>query len=323
MLESVGLTAEAEAVYFAMVEHPFWGVDELAAGLRLAESAVREALNLLAERALVQPNGADSGMRVVSPQAGLVMLLVQAEADLAARQRQIESTRAAISAIAHEHDTNRARDEIIRLEGTHEVRDRLAELSLSVERECLTFTAGSELTADAIEAGKPLNQKALERGVSLRNVYQESVRNDPTMLSFAKWMASMGGRSRTVPTVPMRMTLIDRRVALIPIDPVDARRGALEIRSPGVIAALRLLFEHVWDIATPFGEAPRAGERGLTPQEQALLRLLDAGHTDESAGRKLGLSARTVRRVVAELADRLGVDSRFQAGAEAVRRGWL
>lgn len=323
MLESVGLTAEAEAVYFAMVEHPFWGVDELATGLRLPESAVREALNLLAERALVQPAGAHSGMRVVSPQAGLIMLLAQAEADLAARQRQIDSTRAAISVIAQEHDTNRARDEIIRLEGTHEVRERLIELSLSVERECLTFTAGAELTTEAIEAGKPLNQKALERGVSLRNVYQESVRNDATMLAFAKWMASIGGRSRTVPTVPMRMTVIDRRVALIPMDPVDARRGALEIRSPGVIAALCLLFEQVWDIATPFGEAPRADERGLTPQEQALLRLLDAGHTDESAGRKLGLSARTVRRVVAELADRLGVASRFQAGAEAVRRGWL
>jgi DNA-binding CsgD family transcriptional regulator/sugar-specific transcriptional regulator TrmB len=323
MLESVGLTAEAEAVYFAMVEHPFWGVDQLAAGLQLPESTVREALNLLAERALVQPAGADTGMRVVSPQAGLVMLLAQAEADLAVRQRQIESTRAAISAMAYEHDTNRARDEIIRLEGSHEVRERLVELSMSVERECLTFTAGAELSAEAIEAGKPLNQKALERGVSMRNVYQESVRNDPTMLAFARLMASMGARSRTVPTVPMRMALVDRRVALIPIDPADARRGALEIRSPGVIAALCLLFEHVWDIATPFGDAPRVDERGLTPQEQALLRLLDAGHTDESAGRKLGLSARTVRRVVAELADRLGVESRFQAGAEAVRRGWL
>ncbi|WP_244871815.1 helix-turn-helix transcriptional regulator [Catellatospora sp. TT07R-123] len=307
-----------------MVDHPLWGVEDLAAHMQLSEAAVRDALDVLAERALVQPRAQDTGgMRVVSPQAGLTMLLAQAEADIAQRQRQIEVARATISAIATEHDKVRRRDEIIRLEGSSAVRGRLMELAPAVQKECLTFTARAELTAEAIDAGRPLNQLLLERGVSIRNVYQESVRNDPTMFAFAKWMASKGGRSRTVPSVPMRLIIIDRRVAIIPIDPADSTRGALEIRSPGVIAALCILFEQVWDFATPFGESPKSDDRGLTPQEQALMRLLDAGHTDESAGRKIGLSARTVRRIVSELADRLGVESRFQAGAEAVRRGWL
>ena len=38
---------------------------------------------------------------------------------------------------------------------------------------------------------------------------------------------------------------------------------------------------------------------------------------------KLGLSLRTVRRRVADLMTELGADSRFQAGVEAARRGWL
>jgi DNA-binding NarL/FixJ family response regulator len=37
----------------------------------------------------------------------------------------------------------------------------------------------------------------------------------------------------------------------------------------------------------------------------------------------MGLSLRTVRRRIAELMIELGADTRFQAGAEAVRRGWL
>jgi len=37
----------------------------------------------------------------------------------------------------------------------------------------------------------------------------------------------------------------------------------------------------------------------------------------------MGLSLRTVRRRVAELMIELGVDTRFQAGAEAAKRGWL
>ena len=39
--------------------------------------------------------------------------------------------------------------------------------------------------------------------------------------------------------------------------------------------------------------------------------------------RKLGIGLRTVRRRIAELMTDLGVDTRFQAGVEAVRRGWL
>ncbi|GAA2391701.1 helix-turn-helix transcriptional regulator [Dactylosporangium salmoneum] len=324
MLESVGLTAEAESVYLAMLKQPLWGVDELVGALGLPEGTVRQALDLLAERALVRAGqGGPDALHVVSPQAGLIDLLAQAEAELADRQRQIELTRVTISAIAAQHDHHRRRDEIVRIEETLAVRDRLVELSRTMTTECLTFTAGSELTAEAIEAGRPLNQDALERGVAMRNVYQESVRNEPTMFAFAKWMAELGGHSRTVPVVPLRMIIVDRRVALIPIEADRPQLGALEIRSEGAVAALCLLFEQVWDYATPFGEKPRVNERGLSPQEQALLRLLDAGHTDESAGRKLGLSARTVRRIVAELADRLGVDSRFQAGAEAVRKGWL
>ncbi|MFD0567083.1 hypothetical protein ACFQ2M_37865 [Kitasatospora saccharophila] len=47
------------------------------------------------------------------------------------------------------------------------------------------------------------------------------------------------------------------------------------------------------------------------------------GHTDESAGRKLGLSLRTVRRMMQDLMNRLGAESRFQAGAQAVRNDWI
>ena len=48
-----------------------------------------------------------------------------------------------------------------------------------------------------------------------------------------------------------------------------------------------------------------------------------SGAKDEQIARTMGLSLRTVRRRVADLMIELGVDTRFQAGAEAVRRGWL
>jgi DNA-binding NarL/FixJ family response regulator len=60
-----------------------------------------------------------------------------------------------------------------------------------------------------------------------------------------------------------------------------------------------------------------------TLDERNLLQRMAAGSTDESIARRLGISDRQVRRRIARLLQRLGVSSRFAAGAEAVRRGWL
>jgi DNA-binding NarL/FixJ family response regulator len=54
-----------------------------------------------------------------------------------------------------------------------------------------------------------------------------------------------------------------------------------------------------------------------------LLRQLLSGAKDEQIARTMGLSLRTIRRRIADLMIELGADTRFQAGAEAVRRGWL
>ncbi len=61
----------------------------------------------------------------------------------------------------------------------------------------------------------------------------------------------------------------------------------------------------------------------LSARERQLLTLLTAGYTDESAAVRLGISVRTVRRLVSGIMNRLGARSRFQAGVKAADRGWL
>lgn len=41
------------------------------------------------------------------------------------------------------------------------------------------------------------------------------------------------------------------------------------------------------------------------------------------AGRKMGISGRTVRRIMADLMQRLNAESRFEAGMKAAKNGWL
>jgi DNA-binding NarL/FixJ family response regulator len=82
--------------------------------------------------------------------------------------------------------------------------------------------------------------------------------------------------------------------------------------------------EQVWATATPIDE-PLAvdGATGLTPAERELLILLGQGLTDSSVGKKLGVSERTLSRMVSAVMARLGSSSRFEMALEATRRGWL
>ena len=325
MLEALGLGHEVELVYRVILEHPTWGVDEVSAHLAWPEDEVRFALDTLADLKLVRPMSGDPArFRPVSPQVGLTALLVRTEAELTRRQSQIEASRAAVSALAAEYGVGKdyAPEVIERHEGAEAVRNRLAQLMEATETECVSFQPGAHTPA-GVASVQSLDKLALERGVRVRSIRQDIFRNDPATLGYVRMLTSFGAEFRSVPTLPMRLVIIDHQCALVPLDPVDSRRGALELRSKGAVAAMRALFEQFWSVATPWDEPPKRDQHGLSRREQELLKLLAGGHTDEVVSRKLGLSLRTVRRMTSDLMDRLGAQSRFQAGAHAAQRHWI
>jgi DNA-binding CsgD family transcriptional regulator/sugar-specific transcriptional regulator TrmB len=324
MLEPLGLDTTTESVYRALLEQSAWGVVEIGAHLGLSESEVRDALDRLAALNLVSAPGPGQGVRAVQPRLGLIALLARTEANLVERQRQIEEARAAVTALASEYEADSASiGSIEPIEGLDAVRDRLRGLAQSAKRECLSLVPGGAQRPDAMEASKPLDQLALERGVAVRSIYQDSFRNDPATLQYVEWLATLGGETRTVPTLPIPLVIVDREYALVPLDPSDGRRGALVLSGPGMIAALCALFDQFWQAGMPWGQRRKRDQESLSAVEHELLWLLAQGMTDETAAHKLGLSLRTVRRMTSELMTRLNAHSRFEAGVRAVHRGWL
>lgn len=130
-----------------------------------------------------------------------------------------------------------------------------------------------------------------------------------------------GEEIRLLPEVPTRMLVIGSTHAIIPEPLGNTTTPRIMIRQRGIVEALTLLFDQLWSAATPVVDYEPA-LRG-SGQRSFLLEQLAAGAQDEQIARRLGISLRTVRRRVAELMRELGADSRFQAGVEAVRRGWL
>ncbi|GAA2391685.1 LuxR C-terminal-related transcriptional regulator [Dactylosporangium salmoneum] len=327
MLELLGLNARTEAVYRAMLGNRSWGIRQIADHLELTNAQVKAALDQLAELSLLTPASTEPGeWHAVHPAIGLSALLARAEAEVSARRRQIDDTRAAILAIAAQHTAPGAGaddDAPRRLVGVDAVRRRMLDLSAAASRECLSLNPTAAQTTAAKTASKPLNQQMLERGVAIRCIYQESFRNEPHLVAEAKWLTALGGEMYTVPIVPLLMVIYDRSTVLLPIDPADTQAGALEVRSPGLVRTACALFDQLLAVATPFGAATLRDEQGLDPLQRQLLALLAAGHTDGVVARRLGVSLSTVRRLMATLMERLEARSRFQAGLHVEQRGWL
>ncbi|MEO7784850.1 MAG: LuxR C-terminal-related transcriptional regulator [Terracoccus sp.] len=299
-------------------------VSDLAAALSMSEEAVRAALDTLADVALLRPSE-DEPLTLLpsAPRVGMARLVAQAEVELAAQTQRVASVRALMETMTAEHDAHMHREALVHHLTVDAVRGRLEELALGARSECLSLNPGRQHRPDAMAASKPLNQRALEQGVAIRAVYQDSFRHDPATLAYANWLTELGGEARTMPEVPMLLVLVDREVALLPRVVGDPSQGAVEVRSPAIVTALVDYVETVWLLAEPFGEARRRDVPLTGVKAKHLLQMLASGTTDESAARRLGLSTRTVRRLMSDVMLQLGATSRFQAGVEAARRGLL
>jgi len=133
--------------------------------------------------------------------------------------------------------------------------------------------------------------------------------------------ARLGEEVRVMSEVRTRMFIFGDAHAVLPEPLGFADEPRVHVRQRSIVAALTMWFEPMWATAAPVpeledGEAAGDGRRFLLDQ-------LMAGAADEVIARKLGSGLRTVRRRVASLMTELGGNTRFQAGVEAVRRGWL
>lgn len=325
MLEALGIDAVTETVYQAMLAHPTWGVAELAQQLELTDAAVRVGLDQLAELELVLPSRETSGaLRPVDPHAGLQALIAREREELSRRQQQIAAGQAAVAAMlaglsAGPPDHAGAE----RLVGLDAIQRRLEHFSRTAASEIAALVPSGAQSPAELDAGRPLDRGVLERGVAMRTVYLDAVRNDRATLAYAQWLVDLGGEVRTSAVLPLRILIVDRIHALVPLTPTDNTFGAMHLTAAGAVAVVTALFDSVWQAAAPLGSPPVRDGEGLTDAERQLLRLLAAGATDEIAARRLGVSLRTERRMLENLTERLGARSRFEAGVNAAKRGWL
>lgn len=133
--------------------------------------------------------------------------------------------------------------------------------------------------------------------------------------------ARAGEQIRVISELPTRMFILGQDHAVLPEPLGFSDEPRVHVRQRSIVSALTMWFEMLWAQAAPVPDFDTGEAR--PDLRRFLLEQLVAGATDEMIARKLGISLRTVRRRVATMMADLGVDTRFQAGVEASRRGWI
>ena len=185
----------------------------------------------------------------------------------------------------------------------------------------------------------PVESTALDRGVEWRAIYTIESFDTGTTWDEVAELAELGEQARIAPDLPVKLAIVDGRSALVSLTLEPGRITGLVTSSGPLVDALRQLFEFHWARSMPLGHARAEVERGAVPprgrvagagrtrdatsEERTLLALMAVGMKDDGIARQLQISPRTLRRRTQELMTALEADTRFQAGLEAARRGWL
>lgn len=328
-LAHLGVDAAAERMYLVVLERPSWTAAEFGERLGLDRSGTQRVTRELADLGLLSRAGLPEVIRPLNPRLSLTALLAEREADLARTTRDLERSRVAAAEIAGEF-ARRNPAPAGDFYGSPDwatspaAAQRMIEALLrSAAGEVLVSSPATTAVPDPIAGLRELGTGQLVAPVRYRILVPDAARTDPALSRRLLQLTRNGAFVRTASSVPLCALVVDASTVALPAD--RSGRGAVStLRVAAAVSAVSELFERIWHTATPLRQPTGLSETsGLTVREREVLSLLSDGGTDASAAAQLGVSVRTVRRMVSEMMARMGARSRFQAGAKAAERGWV
>jgi hypothetical protein len=317
----LGFSAQQEKVYRLALRHSGSCLTELAAQAGLPVGELREQLSRFATRGLLELDGDTVVAR--APQEVLGRLVNEESRRVRTRVEQLDAVQDLLPSLTADYLTASApRGDAVRLEvlDGEDAMKLIRSLSAETTGDLLWLRPDPWNVAPSSEIDAWV-EDLVRSGRRSRAIYSvAALQRDPEMI---RHRAEAGEHVRLLASVPTRMAVMGSSAVLLPdrLDVLNA--GRLLLRQPALVAALTLWFDAMWDRAMPVPGLD-SRQQGDGPSDQRmLLDQLARGAKDEQIARALGLGVRTVRRRVADLLEDLGADSRFQAGVEAARRGWL
>ncbi|HET6985282.1 MAG TPA: helix-turn-helix domain-containing protein [Kribbella sp.] len=318
------LDAREEQAYRLLVGLSAAKAVDLAEVAELPQHEADEVLQRLQANGLVAIQQADEPVfRALPPDVALGTTLLR-------RQESLEAARKTVAALSEEFRASASRRDAHHLVevivGATALRERLRDLQESAREEILWFCRANPLAMQGADNTEEYG--ALSRGVRYRAIYERALLETPGELDTIAEGVSWGEEARALPTLPVRLAIVDRSTAVCPLVRDDESIGeptAAVISRGQLLDALLALFESHWEQATPvrLQADDTVVAEGLDDSERFLLSLLVAGVPDKSIASQMGISRRTVQRRLDRLMALAGVDTRTGLAYQAAKREWI
>ncbi|GGU25947.1 helix-turn-helix transcriptional regulator [Nocardioides albus] len=318
LMTALGFDPGAAQLYSRLLPLNGWPLVVVAATLSTSEEELRQEAAPLIESGVICIN---ETLTVRSPTAVVAHMLERAATraqdahdhllKISQSVPYVAGTAARLPAtIGEEHPID---GEVIATEFTPETFERLVSTTSGEMvwlRPVVTVHPSEMRFISAIET-------AIRSGRRCRGIYPvAALKHSPDVL---RMRIEVGEEIRILPRVATHMMVVGSTHAMFP-DPLGpVEQPMINVRQRGIVEVVTSYFEELWRRALPAAEL----EDLPNAERRLLLAELASGAQDEQIARRLGVSLRTVRRRVAELLEELGATSRFEAGVEAARRGWL
>jgi HTH-type transcriptional regulator, sugar sensing transcriptional regulator len=253
-LISLGLTGYEASAYVALTRRDRATGAEVARLAGLPRQRIYDVLDGLVARGLatVEP-GRPARYAAVAPDAAVAALL--AARRLEVERLEHEAALAVALLTPAYHDGRSTTDPLNYIDVLREpvaIANRFTELQAAATREILVFTKPPYAVEPAENvAGLEL----MARGVEARSVYERSVYDDPGVVDAVRSFVAAGEQARVVDELPLKLVLIDERVALFTMeDPIAGATNLtiMTVEHPALARLLKLAFERVWEHAERF-----------------------------------------------------------------------
>lgn len=319
-LSILGFSGAQEELYRVLLRNSGSTMDEIAQLVARPGGRVREDLRRIASLGLVDMRG--ETVVALPPGQALLRLITDENRRLQSVSEQLESLRRMLPSLTAEHLSSQApRGEPVSVEvlPPDEVIDLIRSLWPTSVGDLL-WLRPDQWRYPSLAVADVWVEELVRDGRRSRAIYPARVLEEAPEV--VRVRSRIGEHVRILADLPMRVAVIGDTAAVLGEPFGDMRGRALVIRHELMINALRLYFDALWEKAMTV-PGLEVEDDGGTSDRSLLLDQLAGGAKDEQIARALGLSLRTVRRRVAQVLDELGSESRFQAGVEAVRRGWI
>jgi DNA-binding CsgD family transcriptional regulator len=331
-LPTAGERDALTAVYSRLLEHGSAEAKTLAADIGLEVDAAAQALRELSAMGLTDSDGQTPGAAYAPVDPNMAMLRLSQRQLASARQRADELTdfsRQMEEIVSRFVPLESARLSAVDVElvtDTQRLRQILNEIAETADGEVISMHPGPMPPMASLERGLARNRELLDRGVRICELYLHRYVQMPAIAEHFERLVGLGVEVRLAPLVPLHAVLCDKRLAILPADVADTDAGAIVVRGSALLQSVHSFFLHTWYSARAFrpGGGPATARAGDPTEEQlAVAWMMAAGLKDERIARNLGISGRSLSRLVSEVLQLLGAESRFQAGARAAQLGWL